>query len=43
MIVEVGVDNGGSLKMWKKYFGERAEIHGIDIDPKCLKHQDPEL
>ncbi|MDY6323349.1 MAG: hypothetical protein SPL30_10665 [Succinivibrio sp.] len=42
VIVEVGVDNGGSLKMWKKYFGERAEIHGIDIDPKCLKHQDPE-
>ena len=30
-MVEVGVYSGGSLEMWKSYFGEHATIHGIDI------------
>lgn len=36
-IVEVGVQAGGSLEMWSKYFGTDATIIGIDIDPECLK------
>ena len=28
--VEIGVLNGGSLFMWKDYFGEKARIIGID-------------
>lgn len=35
--LEIGVDHGGSLKMWRKYFGEDAIIYGIDINPYCEK------
>lgn len=34
-ILEIGVFKGGSMQMWKEYFGERATIVGIDIDKKC--------
>jgi hypothetical protein len=34
-ILEIGVQRGGSLQMWKEYFGEDSEIVGIDIDPNC--------
>lgn len=34
-VVEIGVSKGGSLQMWKEYFGPRARIVGIDIDPQC--------
>jgi hypothetical protein len=34
-IVEFGVFHGGSLQMWKDYFGRKARIVGIDIDPRC--------
>jgi hypothetical protein len=33
--VEIGVFNGGSLKMWKNYFGDNARIIGIDLNPKA--------
>jgi 23S rRNA U2552 (ribose-2'-O)-methylase RlmE/FtsJ len=35
--LEIGVSKGGSLQMWRKYFGEEAIIFGIDIDPKCAQ------
>ena len=31
--LEIGVQDGGSLQMWKKYFGKKSKIVGIDIDP----------
>ncbi|OAV72390.1 hypothetical protein Barb6_01159 [Bacteroidales bacterium Barb6] len=34
-ILEIGVFHGGSLQMWKKYFGKKAIIYGLDIDPRC--------
>jgi hypothetical protein len=34
-IVEVGIFSGGSLPMWREYFGEDAHIHGIDIEEAC--------
>lgn len=34
-IVEFGVSHGGSLQMWKSYFGPAATITGVDIDPRC--------
>lgn len=34
-ILEIGVSHGGSLQMWKNYFGKDAKIYGIDIEPKC--------
>lgn len=36
-IVEVGVQSGGSLQLWRRYFGPDAQIWGLDIDPGILK------
>ncbi|MFP3153786.1 class I SAM-dependent methyltransferase [Lachnospiraceae bacterium ZAX-1] len=38
---EIGVQYGGSIQMWKKYFGPLATVVGIDIDPncKCVENQ----
>jgi len=33
--VEVGILNGGSLFMWRKYFGKKARIIGIDNNPSA--------
>jgi len=35
VFVEVGVFHGGSLFMWKEYFGDKARIIGIDLDPSA--------
>jgi hypothetical protein len=34
-VVEIGVREGGSLQMWRDYFGPDARVSGIDIDPAC--------
>ena len=34
-IVEFGVSQGGSLQMWKDYFGPECKIYGIDINSNC--------
>lgn len=33
--LEIGVSEGGSLQMWRSYFGPEAVIYGIDINPEC--------
>lgn len=33
--VEVGVLGGGSLEMWRRYFGEQARIIGIDFNAQA--------
>ena len=33
--LELGVSKGGSLQMWRKYFGDEAIIFGIDINKDC--------
>ena len=38
-ILEIGVFKGGSLKMWKQYFGKDSKIFGMDIDPKCKQYE----
>jgi len=35
VFVEIGVLHGGSLFMWKEYFGKKARIIGIDLHPKA--------
>ena len=37
--VEIGVLDGGSLEIWKKYFGKNAKIIGIDLNPKSKKFE----
>jgi hypothetical protein len=34
-VVEFGVFHGGSLQMWKDYFGPKARIVGVDLNPVC--------
>lgn len=34
-ILEIGVYHGGSLKMWKSYFGSGCQVIGVDIDEQC--------
>lgn len=33
VIVEIGIANGGSLEFWRKAFGEKVRIIGIDLNP----------
>lgn len=35
--VEIGVLNGGSLQMWREFFGPKATIIGIDLNPIAKK------
>ena len=39
-LIEIGVLNGGSLFMWRKYFGKNARIIGIDMNPEAKIWQD---
>ena len=32
-LLEIGINKGGSMSLWRNYFGEQCEIHGLDIDP----------
>jgi hypothetical protein len=37
--VEIGIQNGGSLEIWKKYFGKNSRIIGIDFNSECKKFE----
>jgi hypothetical protein len=37
------VSHGGSLQMWKNYFGKDAKIYGIDIDPRCKEFEEDNI
>jgi hypothetical protein len=34
-LLEIGVENGGSLEIWDRYFPGASAIIGCDIDPAC--------
>ena len=40
-VLEIGVFSGGSLEMWRSYFGTNATILGVDIDEACLAYAGP--
>jgi hypothetical protein len=40
VILEIGISQGGSLEMWKDYFGGKAKIYGIDINPNCKSFEE---
>lgn len=36
-LLEIGVNDGCSLRLWRDYF-PKGQIHGLDINPKCVDH-----
>lgn len=39
-VLEIGIYSGGSLLMWKDYFGPNARIYGVDISEACRVYED---
>jgi hypothetical protein len=39
--LEIGVYRGGSIPMWKGYFGSGSKLVFADIDPSCKDHAEP--
>jgi hypothetical protein len=39
-VVEIGVFSGGSLGMWKHYFGPECHIYGVDLNSACRAYED---
>lgn len=39
-VLEIGVQGGGSLEMWREYFGEDARIYGVDTNPAARRNED---
>jgi SAM-dependent methyltransferase len=42
-VLEIGCGRGGSLQMWKRYFGPHATIVGIDIEPRCKSYEEDQI
>ena len=42
-LVEIGILGGGSLQMWKWYFGRDARIYGVDINADCKAHEEAQI
>src|ERR1700733_603821 len=36
-LLEIGVQNGGSLELWSKYLPDGSDVIGLDIDPAVEK------
>jgi len=44
-LLEIGVQNGGSLEIWSEYFSNAQHLIGCDINPECaaLEFADPRI
>lgn len=42
-LLEIGVGQGGSLQMWKEYFGENISIVGLDIGSHCKNYEESQI
>lgn len=44
-LLEIGVQNGGSLEVWSQYFPSASRLIGCDIEPACaqLRYDDPRI
>ena len=40
-VLEIGVSQGGSLQMWRDYFGKQIQLIGVDINPNCQQLEEP--
>ena len=44
-MLEIGIQNGGSLEIWSQYFPNAQKFIGCDINPDCekLRYEDPRI
>jgi hypothetical protein len=42
-LMEVGLGEGGSLEMWKRYLGPFVRIIGMDIEPMCKRLEESQI
>ncbi len=42
-IFEIGIGEGGSLEMWRRYFGPYATIVGMDVYQRCKQVEEPQV
>jgi hypothetical protein len=44
-LLEIGVQNGGSLELWARYFQQATRIAGCDVNRRCgeLSFEDPRI
>lgn len=44
-VLEIGIQNGGSLELWARHFPNATHVIGCDIDPACgrLEFDDPRI
>jgi len=40
IILEIGILDGGSLRLWRNYFGDQCQVYGIDINPLAKQYED---
>ena len=38
-VLEIGVYSGGSLEMWRAYFGSNCHVYGVDIEAACKTYE----
>lgn len=42
-LLEIGAGDGGSLQLWKRFFGPHARLVGIDIRPECKEFEEDQI
>lgn len=42
VVLEVGVYDGGSLDMWRDYFGAGCRLYGVDVEERCGEFSGPD-
>lgn len=42
-VLEIGTSYGGSLQMWREFFGSETVVCGLDVSPKETKFGDPKI
>jgi hypothetical protein len=43
LFIEIGCGEGGSLQLWKQYFGPLATIVGLDIRSECKEFEEDQI
>lgn len=39
-VMEIGIYSGGSMGMWRDYFGPKCHVYGVDIEEACRVYED---